>query len=121
MIDACAEYHDQKSGGTWISEQMSNAYKEFNKLGYSISVEAWDSDILVGGLYGVQIGRMFAGESMFSLVPNVSKLAFLFLIEQLETKKITWIDCQQSTPFSRSFGANQIIRDDYLKLLIKSL
>ena len=76
---------------------------------------------LIGGLYGVSIGKMFAGESMFYRKPNASKLALTFLVEELKSKGVSWIDCQVMTPLLKNFGAVEVSRDEYMKLLSDSL
>jgi leucyl/phenylalanyl-tRNA---protein transferase len=104
-------------GGTWIGEDMINAYCLLHSLGYAHSVETWLEGKLVGGLYGVSIGRMFYGESMFSGVSNASKIALAHLARQLERWKFGMIDCQMSTPHLVSLGAREIPRSEFIASL----
>jgi leucyl/phenylalanyl-tRNA--protein transferase len=99
---------------TWITRDMIRAYTELWRLGYAHSIEAWQGDELVGGLYGVAIGRMFFGESMFTRRPDSSKAAIAYLARQLDRWGFTMIDCQMSTPHLASLGAREIPRDDFL-------
>jgi len=118
VIKACAELPNRKmQEGTWITEDVVHAYIDFHKAGYCHSIECYKKDFLVGGLYGVSIGKMFAGESMFYYEPNASKLAFWHLLEYLANKEVTWIDCQMMTPLLKNFGAVEIERDRFMELL----
>ncbi|PLX96777.1 MAG: leucyl/phenylalanyl-tRNA--protein transferase [Desulfuromonas sp.] len=104
--------------GTWITPEMRSAYLRLHELGFAHSVECWDGDQLVGGLYGVSIGRCFFGESMFSRRPNASKVVLVHLIERLREKSFVLLDCQQTTDHLLSMGAREIPRDkfqDYLR------
>lgn len=122
VIARCAEVKNRgKQRGTWITPQVVSAYCDFHAAGYCHSVECYDDEELVGGLYGVSLGGMFAGESMFYRRPNASKLAFLYLCEHLRERKIPWIDCQVMTPFLKSFGAEEIPRKKFLALLSEGL
>ncbi|HTN94243.1 MAG TPA: leucyl/phenylalanyl-tRNA--protein transferase [Gallionella sp.] len=103
--------------GTWIGEDMISAYCRLHSLGYAHSVEIWQDDKLVGGLYGVSIGRMFFGESMFSAVSNASKVALAYLSRQLERWGFGLIDCQMSTSHLASLGAREIPRSEFLAKL----
>ena len=106
---------------TWISPDMIAAYCELNKQGFAMSSETWLNDELVGGCYGVKIGRMFYGESMFHTQPNASKIAFVHLVEWLKNQQVGMIDCQMKTPLLESFGGREISRDEFaiqLKKLI---
>ena len=104
-------------GGTWISEDMIRAYCQLHSLGYAHSVETWLDGKLVGGLYGVGIGRMFYGESMFSDISNASKIALAHLARQLERWRFGMIDCQMSTPHLASLGAREIPRREFIAKL----
>jgi len=106
---------------TWITDEMKTAYIELHRAGYCHSVECYDNNQLVGGLYGVAINKMFAGESMFYLKPNCSKLCLYYLVEHLRTKGIEWIDCQQLTPLFKSFGAKEVSRAAFMKLLAEAV
>jgi leucyl/phenylalanyl-tRNA--protein transferase len=100
---------------------MIRAYSELHDEGRAHSVEAWDGEELVGGIYGVDAGGAFAGESMFYLRPNASKLALLHLIEHLATRGLDWLDIQVMTPHMKVFGARNISRNQFLKRLRDSL
>lgn len=104
-------------GGTWITDDMLDAYCRLHELGIAHSVEAWRGDELVGGLYGVAIGRVFFGESMFSRVTDASKVAFVYLVRQLERWGYAVIDCQVGSGHLQSLGAEDISRADFKKLL----
>lgn len=100
--------------GTWIHEEMVAAYRKLHEMGYAHSVEVWHGDELAGGVYGVAIGRMFYGESMFSRRPNASKVALACLSRQFERWKYGMIDCQMYTPHLASLGARLIPRDEFI-------
>jgi len=120
VIRGCAapRVNDRTSNpGTWIGEDMINAYCLLHQQGYAHSVETWLDGKLVGGLYGVSIGRMFYGESMFSVVSNASKIALAHLARQLERWKFGMIDCQMSTPHLASMGAREIPRSEFIAKL----
>lgn len=109
--------------GTWISNEMIAAYCELNRLGYAISMESWLDNQLVGGCYGVKIGHMFYGESMFHHVTDASKIAFVHLVRYLQTQSVGLIDCQMKTPLLTSFGGREIERDlfiQHLKFLVSA-
>ena len=103
--------------GTWITEDMKNAYMELHNAGYAHSVEVWEGDILAGGLYGVSFGKMFFGESMFSLVSNSSKFGFIKLTEYLKNSEFLFVDCQVETDHLKSLGAISLERNRFLKVL----
>jgi leucyl/phenylalanyl-tRNA--protein transferase len=114
VMDGCAEpRHDQD--GTWITSEMLRAYGELHRRGFAHSVEVWAGERLAGGLYGVAIGRMFFGESMFSRETDASKVALVRLVEQLHSWEFTLVDCQVSTPHLASLGARAIPRDEFLR------
>ena len=117
VIEACARIKRPGQPGTWITAEMFQAYLKLHHLGHAHSVEAWDGTRLVGGVYGVAVKGVFAGESMFHLSPNASKLALLFLIEHLRSRKASWIDIQVLTPHLEALGAREISRDAFLKKL----
>jgi len=119
VISACAEIPRRHEKGTWITADMVAAYKRLHGSGFAHSVEAWSGGELAGGLYGVAIGRCFFGESMFSHASNASKVAFVSLVEYLRTQKFGVIDCQVATQHLKSFGAREIPRSDFLKILEK--
>jgi leucyl/phenylalanyl-tRNA--protein transferase len=118
VIENCAQARRSDGGGTWITEEFINAYVDFHQTGAAHSVEVWDvAGELVGGLYGVDAGGVFCGESMFHLVANASKLALLFLIDHLKSRGATWIDIQVMTPHFEVLGAKEICRDEFLDKL----
>lgn len=107
---------------TWITPEFIRAFKNLHRAGYAHSVEVWDRENeLVGGLYGVDAGGVFCGESMFHLRPNASKLAFLFLVEHLKARGATWLDIQMMTPHFEILGAREIPRRKFLDKLEKTL
>jgi len=118
VIDACAQTPRPEQDGTWITADMRAAYLELHRLGYVHSVEAWDADgELVGGLYGMSIGGMFFGESMFAWQPNASKVAFATLVTTLERWGFDLVDCQVVTDHLVRFGAREIELDEFLTRL----
>jgi len=118
VIKACAAVKRPDQGGTWITAKFIDVYCELHETGMAHSVEAWDSDgKLVGGLYGVDAGGVFCGESMFHIAPNASKLALLFLIDHMEGRGATWLDAQVMTPHLEALGAIDISRGDFLDRL----
>ena len=117
VIRACAEVKRVHEDGTWIIPEMIRGYVELHALGHAHSVEAWEGDELVGGIYGVDAGGAFAGESMFYLRPNASKLALLHLVDHLRERGLEWMDVQTTTPHLESLGVRLIPRDEFLDLL----
>jgi leucyl/phenylalanyl-tRNA--protein transferase len=117
VIRACASIERAGETGTWITPGIIRAYSELHRRGFVHSVEAWEGDALVGGLYGVEADGAFAGESMFYLRPNASKLALLFLIEHLSSRGLDWLDIQMLTPHMELLGAKLITRDRFLEKL----
>jgi leucyl/phenylalanyl-tRNA--protein transferase len=108
--------------GGWINEQFINAYVELHKLGWAHSVEVFDeNEVLVGGLYGVRVGRLFAGESMFHLVRDASKVALMHLVDTMNRDGMTLLDVQWLTPHLESLGAVEIPRSEYLHRLSVAL
>ncbi len=116
VMHACAALRTGHQG-TWIGEDMIAAYCALHRMGYAHSVEVWMMDKLVGGVYGVSIGRMFYGESMFSMVSNASKIALAHLSGQLERWQFDMIDCQMNTPHLASLGAREIPRSEFIARL----
>ncbi|HXR58550.1 MAG TPA: leucyl/phenylalanyl-tRNA--protein transferase [Burkholderiales bacterium] len=114
VVKACAEPR-KGEGGTWLSPGMQAAYTALHRLGHAHSVEAWQGGRLVGGLYGVALGRMFYGESMFSRVTDASKVALVHLVGELRARGFPLIDCQQNTPLLASLGAREIPRRQFLR------
>lgn len=117
VIHACAEVRGPKRDGTWITGDMEDAYCALHAAGYAHSVESWKGGKLVGGLYGVSLGSCFFGESMFSHETNASKVAFVRLVQQVQAWGFTLIDCQMHTPHLARFGAREVPRKRFLKLL----
>ena len=114
VIANCAKVVRKDQPGTWITQEMQQAYINLHQLGWAHSVEVWKEDKLVGGLYGVAIGKVFCGESMFSLVSNASKTAFIHLVKNMNFKLI---DCQLPNDHLMSLGAVMISREEYLEIL----
>jgi leucyl/phenylalanyl-tRNA---protein transferase len=114
VIEACSAVPREGQDGTWITADMKQAYIELNHLGHAHSYEVWQDNDLVGGLYGVEAGRVFCGESMFSKASNASKTA---LIHLCRTGGYELIDCQVHTEHLESMGARFISRDEYLNIL----
>ncbi len=117
VIAACAKTKRQGEKGTWITHEMIEAYTELHRLGYAHSIESWHNGKLVGGLYGVSLGSIFFGESMFSQMSDASKTAFAFLVERLKKSGCKLIDCQISTAHLISLGAREISRNEFMRLL----
>ncbi|MEO1259178.1 MAG: leucyl/phenylalanyl-tRNA--protein transferase [Bacteroidota bacterium] len=107
----------QWGGDTWITEDMVVAYVRLHQLGYAHSVEVWEDDDLMGGLYGVSLGKCFFGESMFTKSSNASKFGFITLVKRLEAEGFNVIDCQQQTRHLASLGAKAISRHEFTQLL----
>jgi len=121
VIRSCAVIRRKGQSGTWITRAMEDAYTRLHHSGYALSVEAWDGNKLVGGLYGILLGKVFFGESMFAQKSNASKAAFVTFVEQLREKGFGIIDCQMRTEHLLSLGAREIPRTAYLKILQKEL
>jgi len=121
VIRQCKTQKRPGQKGTWITDEMLEAYVRLHRLGYAHSVEAWCGKELAGGLYGVSIGGIFTGESMFSRVNNASKAAFITLTQTLERMHFKMLDCQLYTPHLASLGAREISRKQYLRELEKCL
>ena len=121
VIKLCASVHKKEDGSTWITKDMILAYTKLHKLGYTHSVETWKDGKIVGGLYGVSIGRVFSGESMFSIEDNASKLALVHLALYLKSRDYIIIDCQTQSQHLKQFGAEPIPRSLFIKLLKENL
>jgi leucyl/phenylalanyl-tRNA--protein transferase len=121
VITACAQVERPDGAGTWITQDMIDAYTRLHRLGFAHSVEAWQGDALVGGLYGVSIGGSFFGESMFAQRPDASKRAFVALARQLEAWQFDLIDCQVRSQHLARFGAAEWSRESFLDALARSL
>ena len=121
VIEHCAKAKRNRESGTWITPEFIESYTKFHEAGDAHSVEVWDENgELVGGLYGVDMGGVFGGESMFHLRSNTSKFALLHLIEHLKTRGATWIDIQVMTPHFEILGAKEIGRNEFLYRLEKT-
>ena len=114
VVDACAKTPRPDQGGTWITRDMRAAYIELHRLGIAHSVEAWQGDTLVGGLYGLALGTAFFGESMFARASDASKIAFATLVTQLRAWSFRLVDCQVVTDHLVRFGAREFGLDDFL-------
>lgn len=119
VIRACQRSRRRGQRGTWITEEMRKAYEELHRLGYAHSVEVWQDEQLVAGLYGLALGRVFFGESMFTKVSNGSKFGFIRLVQWLEAHDFRLIDCQQETQHLATLGARPIPRAEFLEQLEK--
>lgn len=115
VIEGCRE--GEREGETWIHDEVVEAYVQLHKIGLAHSVEVWKNGKLVGGLYGISLGNMFCGESMFARESNASKFGFIFLVKQLKELGWTWIDCQVINDHLKSLGAEVIKRDLYIAML----
>ncbi|MDF0715127.1 leucyl/phenylalanyl-tRNA--protein transferase [Muricauda sp. 334s03] len=117
VMDYCAQIERKGQDGTWITPEMKTAYMNLYKKGHAKSFEVWEDGELVGGLYGVDLGHVFCGESMFSLRPNASKFAFIEMAREFGEKGYKIIDCQVHTDHLESMGAELIPRKDFLEIL----
>ena len=121
VIDSCKRVHQKKQRGTWITNQMRDAYIELHHSGFAHSIECFTNNHLVAGLYGVSLGNLFFGESMFQRATDCSKLAFVGLVQIMKENKSKMIDCQVSNPHLLSLGAIEVSREKFLDLLSKGL
>ena len=119
VISNCSAIKRDGQNGTWITNEMIEAYCKLNELGFAKSVEVWQDDILVGGLYGIDLGggTVFCGESMFSKVSNASKVAFISLVNKLKSENYKLLDCQVHNDHLEHLGAREITRDDFISIL----
>lgn len=117
VMEHCSTVKREGQDGTWITDEMRKAYLSLHDLGFAKSYEVWEDDNLVGGLYGVDLGTIFCGESMFSLKDNASKFAFIKLAVELEEKNYQLIDCQLYTEHLASLGAVEIPRREFIQFL----
>lgn len=117
VIAHCAALPRRNQAGTWIVDAMQQAYLALHQAGLAHSIEVWRDNVLVGGLYGVTIGGLFCGESMFNLEPNTAKLALCMLQQQLSSYSDGWIDCQMPNPFLLQLGVKPLPKAEYLMLL----
>jgi leucyl/phenylalanyl-tRNA---protein transferase len=114
VMEACAA---ERAGGTWITPDVLHSYRELNRLGWAHSVEVWDGDELAGGLYGLAVGSLFAGESMFHLRTGASKVAFVAAVDRLRDRGFTLFDVQVMSSHLASLGCVEIPRSEYLRLV----
>lgn len=121
VIDQCSAAERPGQGGTWISDELVDGFLELHRLGFAHSVEVWRRDRLVGGLYGLSLGAMFCGESMFHLERDASKVAFVALVERVRGWGFHFVDCQVHTELMESFGAREWPRNDFLDELETAL
>lgn len=121
VMQGCARARRKGARGTWITKPMIEAYTRLHEMGFAHSAEAWQDGKLVGGLYGVSIGRAFFGESMFAARPDASKAAFATLVRQLERWDINLVDCQTHTDHLERFGARLIPREEFLGMLAEAV
>lgn len=119
VITACSHTLRDGQPGTWITKDIIEAYCNMFNAGYGVSAECWLDDTLVGGCYGIKIGSMFYGESMFHHVTDASKIAFVSLVQKLKAEGIVMIDCQMKTAHLSSFGAREISRETFALQLLK--
>jgi leucyl/phenylalanyl-tRNA--protein transferase len=117
VISNCQNIERDGQNGTWITNDMIEAYCKMHELGIAKSVEVWQDEVLVGGLYGIDLGHIFCGESMFSKVSNASKVAFITLVHQLKVENYNLLDCQVYNPHLESLGCREIERVDFMKIL----
>lgn len=117
VITNCRDIKRDGQPGTWITDDMTEAYCRLHEMGFAKSVEVWQDDELVGGLYGIDLGHIFCGESMFSKVSNASKIGFIALVQQLKLANYRLLDCQVHNNHLESLGAREIDRDDFLAIL----
>ncbi|TDD78522.1 leucyl/phenylalanyl-tRNA--protein transferase [Flavobacterium caseinilyticum] len=117
VISNCQNIERDGQNGTWITNDMIEAYCKLHESGIAKSVEVWQDEVLVGGLYGIDLGNIFCGESMFSKVSNASKVAFIALVNQLKLENYKLLDCQVYNPHLESLGCREIERSDFMKIL----
>ncbi len=121
VINRCAEIYRGDENGVWITSEMKKAYLKIHKMEYAHSVEVRKDNLLVGGLYGISLGKIFFGESMFHSMPDASKVALYALTEKLRTMDIELIDCQQETEHMARMGARSIARKDFKNLIEQAM
>lgn len=117
VILNCQKILREGQDGTWISDEMIEAYYELHKQGIAKSVEVWQDEVLVGGLYGIDLGHVFCGESMFSKVSNASKTGFIYLVNHLKKENYKLLDCQVYNPHLESLGCREIDREEFMSIL----
>jgi leucyl/phenylalanyl-tRNA---protein transferase len=117
VIKQCRSVQRKDQDGTWILPEMIDAYTALSHAGHAHSVEVYEDDELVGGLYGIALGKIFFGESMFATKSNASKIGFIHLCKHLHSRGFEWIDCQQDTPHMRSLGGTLVEENNFLHIL----
>jgi leucyl/phenylalanyl-tRNA---protein transferase len=117
VMQGCQTIKREGQHGTWITDEMIDSYCELHQMKKAISVEVWQNKQLVGGLYGVDLGHIFCGESMFSKVSNASKTAFAYLVDYLKTNNYKLLDCQIYNDHLDSLGCREIPREEFMKIL----
>lgn len=117
VIRSCKELQRPGQDGTWITDELETALIQLHTMGYAHSAEAWSGQELVGGLYGIRLGKLFFGESMFSKASNASKFAFIHFVQQLKKENVHLIDCQVYTTHLESLGAEMIPRKEFIAAL----
>jgi leucyl/phenylalanyl-tRNA--protein transferase len=117
VLKACRRQQRPGQEGTWITHDMQEAYIQFFSAGYVKSLECWEQDDLIGGIYGVDVNNVFSGESMFYRKPNASKMCLWKMVEHLQSKGRTWMDIQMLTSVTESMGGKYISRDEFLERL----
>jgi leucyl/phenylalanyl-tRNA---protein transferase len=121
VISGCRLQKRKNQLGTWINDEMEEAYLCFHRLGAAHSIEVWHEEVLIAGIYGISLGKIFFGESMFTRVPNGSKYGFIILVQKLQSLGYRLIDCQQDTAHLRSLGATLISRSAFLAELKQNM
>jgi leucyl/phenylalanyl-tRNA--protein transferase len=119
VISNCQKIKRDGQNGTWITNEMTEAYCKLHEMGIAKSVEVWQNEELVGGLYGIDMGHVFCGESMFSKVSNASKVAFIALVNHLKDNNYKLLDCQVHNPHLESLGCREIDREEFMEILSK--
>ncbi|MBC7946557.1 MAG: leucyl/phenylalanyl-tRNA--protein transferase [Chitinophagaceae bacterium] len=117
VIRHCKQITRPGQDGTWITDEVERAFIKMHELGHAHSAEVWQNDQLVGGVYGLRMGKIFFGESMFSRESNASRYAFVKYVQHLQEEGVRLIDCQVYTPYLESMGATMILREDFMRLL----
>ncbi len=121
VIWHCSKIERSDQDGTWISNDMIAAYEKLHEMGVAVSYEAWHNGQLAGGLYGIRMGNVFFGESMFSRISNASKATFIWSVEQMKKEGVVIIDCQVYTEHLESLGASFISRQDFLEIIADNI
>ena len=118
VIESCSNIKRVNQKGTWITNGLKQSFIKLHQMGYAHSVEVWQNGVIIGGLYGLDLGNIFCGESMFSIKSNASKVGLYFLCQELKQNNYRFIDCQVPSQHLRSLGAEEISRDNFLKKLV---